>query len=570
MDGLLEAVAKAAADRIRKVTEQRDHAIVWINNLEDEQAADREQLATARKGQIALHPATTRLMDALRREGMTPRTLCEVANVVDERWRHALESLLTRDREAVIVDPEHAYRATEILRHGRDAYPGCRVANTRKLQSRSSAPQAGTLASMIQSEDQLAMAFVVFRIGNVSLAEDQEELLSGGRAVMADGAYYDGLITEMRRPDGLKIGRAAAPLMEATLSERIARRVEDLKAHGERRAFFDDVLRRLEDCSRPVGDAEKLDALALSLGDLADRRADARRRLARISAQVDPELLDREKRSQALLASLAVDRDELIDRRGSLRSKIAEIGDRLRAGEQSVGSYHCVAVRRRQFRNAVSSTAHLRSLRALYAEHAARPPAKIAAEMSKAALEAMEGHRALNHEIRSALGRYAIDFGDRSMVMGRRRSSPRSSPGSPTGSRPSRAMNSSATKIMRTRPPAAFPGCSRPPSFTNSTAALAGSTPIWKNCPQRSEQGRFMARPTGWSSWSNQHSTISTIWQRPVKPMKRCWTPSSGGPNHETNAMAAPFARSSNCCPTRISTSRFSRITAIISPTICV
>jgi hypothetical protein len=266
MDGLLEAVAKAAADRIRKVTEQRDHAIVWINNLEDEQAADREQLATARKGQIALHPATTRLMDALRREGMTPRTLCEVANVVDERWRHALESLLTRDREAVIVDPEHAYRATEILRHGRDAYPGCRVANTRKLQSRSSAPQAGTLASMIQSEDQLAMAFVVFRIGNVSLAEDQEELLSGGRAVMADGAYYDGLITEMRRPDGLKIGRAAAPLMEATLSERIARRVEDLKAHGERRAFFDDVLRRLEDCSRPVGDAEKLDALALSLG----------------------------------------------------------------------------------------------------------------------------------------------------------------------------------------------------------------------------------------------------------------------------------------------------------------
>lgn len=412
MDKLLDAVSEAAIARTEKATDQRDDAIVWVKQLEAETAEDSKQLANAKRGQITLNTATLKLMEALRREGMTPRTLCEVADVLDERWRNALEALLTRDREAIIVDPEHAYRATEILRHGRDAYPGCRVANTRKLQSRPTVAEGGTLASMIGSDDKLAMAFVVFRIGNVRLAENQDELLSSGRAVMTDGAYYDGLITEMRRPDGLKIGRAAAPLMEATLRERIEQRTQLLKIHLEKKRFFEDAIRRLEDCSRPVGEKDKLEALAFALGDLADRRADARRRLDRISTQVDPELLDAEKRSQTLLSSLRADRDELIDNRASLRSKIEEVKARLGAGEQSVGSYLCLGHRRRQFRSVVTSAAQIRSLRERYKAHPARNPARIASDMEKAADDAKQGYRELGHEIRAALGRYAIDFPD--------------------------------------------------------------------------------------------------------------------------------------------------------------
>lgn len=412
MDQLLDAVSEAAIARIEKATDQRDDAIVWVKQLEAETAEDNKQLANAKQGQITLNTATLKLMEALRREGMKPRTLCEVADVLDERWRNALEALLTRDREAIIVDPEHAYRATEILRHGRDAYPGCRVANTRKLQSRPTAAESGTLASKIGSDDKLAMAFVVFRIGNVRLAETQDELLSSGRAVMADGAYYDGLITEMRRPDGLKIGRAAAPLMEATLRERIEQRAQLLRIHLEKKRFFEDAIRRLEDCSTPVGEKDKLDALAFALGDLADRRADARRRLDRISTQVDPELLDAEKRSQTLLSSLRADRDDLIDNRASLRSKIEEVKARLGAGEQSVGSYLCLGYRRRQFRSVVTSAAQIRSLRERYKAHPLRNPARIASDMENAADDAKEGYRELGHEIRAALGRYAIDFPD--------------------------------------------------------------------------------------------------------------------------------------------------------------
>lgn len=412
MDAMLQSVAEAAVSQLEKAKDRRNDAIAWVKRLEDETADDRVQLAAARSGQVRLHPSTIRLMDALTREGMRPRTLSEVADVVDEHWRNALEALLVRDREAVIVDPEHAYRATEILRHGRDTYPGCRVVNTRKLQSRSNVSEAGTLAPMIRSDDPLAMAFVVFRIGNVRLAEDQDELMSGGRAVMADGAYNDGLVTEIRRADGMKIGRAAAPLMEAALFKRIEDRAALLKTHTGNAEFFEDVIRRLEDCSKPVEENRRLDAISLTLDGLAEKRGEARRRLDRIAAQVDPGLLDAELRSKALIDSFNGDRDELRDMRASLRTETEAIRKRLAAGESQPGSYLSIALRRRQFRSAVHSVSHLRSFRERYARLAPRPPAKIAAEMVRLAGEAMEGHRILDREIRSALGLYAMSFPD--------------------------------------------------------------------------------------------------------------------------------------------------------------
>jgi hypothetical protein len=412
MDRMLEQVSQAAASRIEKAKERRDDAIVWTQRLDEETAEDRRQLGAARSGQVSLHPATTRLMDALRREGMRPRTLCEVADVVDERWRNALEALLVRDREAVIVDPEHAYRATEILRHGRDTYPGCRVANTRRLENRSSTPEGGTLASMIRSEDKLAMAFVVFRIGNVRLAENQDALLSGGRAVMADGAYYDGLITEMRKVEGMKIGRAAAPLMEAALTSRIEERAALLKTHRDNERFFEDVIRRLEDCSRPVKEGATLDAIALSLDRLAEKRGDARRRLERISAQVDPQLIDAELRSKGLLASFKGEREDMIEMRGTLRAETDNVRKKLSAGESLPGSYLSLKQRTRQFRSGIHSLAHFRTVRERYSKHAGRPPARIASEMTRLADEAMEGHRTLDRDIRSALGLYAMNFPD--------------------------------------------------------------------------------------------------------------------------------------------------------------
>jgi hypothetical protein len=412
METMLAVVAETARSRIEKAAQQRDDAIYEKCKIDSDIKRDSEQLETARRGQVLLDPATVRFMEALRREGMRPRTLCEVAEVVDENWRNAAEALLGRDRETVIVDPDHAHRATEILRRGRGDYPGCRIANTRKLQSRSNTSERGTLASIIHSDDPLAMAFVVFRIGTVHLAESQNELLSGSRAVMADGTYYDGLVTEMRRAQGMKIGRAAAPLMIETLQQRISEYTALLQVHRDKERFFEDVLRRLEQCAAPVEDKDRLESITSAYSDLAERRAEARERLGRIAAQIDPQLTEAEARATRTIKSLNEDRDGLLTRRTWLTAELKQIEQKLVGGDAQPGSWLCLSHRRRQFKAVIYSMLHFQTMRKRYAEFASRSSRKVAEEMADRANQAREDYRELEHQIKSALGRYAMAFPD--------------------------------------------------------------------------------------------------------------------------------------------------------------
>jgi hypothetical protein len=412
MDRLLDELAAAAETRTPKVLDFRNDAIAWVRRIREEIAEDREKLAAARSGRVPLSAGTTRLIETLRAEGMQPRTLCEVADIQNEDWRDPVEALLGRDREAVIVAPEHASRATSILRHGRASYPQCRVVNTIKLQSRATVPEAGTLASVVTSSDPLAMAFVLFRIGNVRMAEDQEALLSGGRAVMMDGSYNDGIVTDMRKADQYKIGLAAAPLMEASLTASIEEGKRNLSIHEAHEKFFEDVLAILKDCSASVDAKNRLDAIVLELDGISERRAEALGRLEAISAMVDPSLLNAEAKSKLLISGFTQDREDLIERRGAIRKEAEEIRKRLGAGDGVPGSYLSLAQRRRQFMAIVPKLSLLRKLRPRLEELSSRPWARVASDMAKRASEIIDAHRALERSIRLALGHYAMNFPD--------------------------------------------------------------------------------------------------------------------------------------------------------------
>jgi hypothetical protein len=412
MDKLVECAGEAALSRLPKAVDRRDEAIGYVRQLKEELADAVERLRQAKTGRVSLEPATLRFMDALREEGMAPRTLSEVAEVVDERWRLAIEALLIRDREAIIVDPEHARRATEMLRHGRQTFGTCRVANTRRLEGRSGISEKGTLASVLRSEDALAMAFVVYRVGNVRLAESQDELLAGGRAVMEDGAYNDGLVTDIRKALEFKIGRAAAPLMEAALE----RRIEDIRTflnnHERNRSLYDDLIRRLEAIGREIAPQETVERITVDLAEIEEKRSAARRRLAGIAALIDPALLDAERRAEKMLEEFGADRDELMVRRGAVGAQLEVFEGRLGAGDSQVGSRLALAQRRRLFRDAVRSRGSLREIVPRYRALGGRAPGRIAAEMNRLAAESREAHRGLDREIRHALGEYAIHFPD--------------------------------------------------------------------------------------------------------------------------------------------------------------
>lgn len=410
MEQLISSARAAAQSNLPKVLERRDEAITWRRNIQTSIDDFLSRLRSASSGQVSIDERTVRLMAALEREGMRPRALCEVADVVDEQWREAAEALLGRDREAIIVDPEHAARAVELLRGARDSYRGCRVVNTRRLAGELNIPEAGTLASMLRSDDPLAMAFIVFRTGKVRLADTQADLLAGGRAIMREGAYNDGIVVSVLRPQDLKIGKAAAPLMEAELGRQVEEQRALIANHVAAERFHDDVAKRLEALIAPIPPEQNLDQLSMRIDQLDEQRVELQTRLDRISATIDPALQAALAKVKLRLREGSDDLKKLAERRGKLTSDVGEIDRRLGAGESQTGSWLCFSTRRRLLRERVRNRAQLAALRETYLAQQPRPLARVAQDMARQADDAKDSYRACEGEIREAVGHYRLNF----------------------------------------------------------------------------------------------------------------------------------------------------------------
>src|SRR5262249_52476780 len=104
--------------------------------------------------------------------------------------------------------------------------------------------------------------------------------------------------------------------------------------------------------------------------------------------------------------SLNDDRDGLISGCASLNTEIKLIEGKLEASRLTLGQ------RRLLFKAQVPKVALFQSVRRSYSALKPRTPAKIAIDMDKRASDARDEHKELEHDIRSALGRYALNFPD--------------------------------------------------------------------------------------------------------------------------------------------------------------
>ena len=411
MEGLLTAAATIAREKTEAVRHERDQRISAREGIRSELVTARAALAKAHQGAVSLDSRTEALMAKLTALGMEPRAVCEVVGLTDESWRQAAEALLGRDREAVIVAPEHASRAVEILRGGRDAYRGCRVVNTRKLQDATRQAPAGSLASIFESTDDLALAFVVQRTGSVRLAETQEDLMAGPRAIMRDGAYNSGLIVEVLHPQGLKIGRAAAGLMQARLTDEIGDLTAILAKHESNVAVIDDVLRRLEALAEPVDPAHRLDTLVYGIAEVEERAADRTRRLDALAANVDPELERALKAARQRQDFAEAEKFDLGEQRGALKAKKDEIERRLEGGEAQPGSRLCFKLRWKRYRQKVSLIAYSEVRVAYAAVRTGLKPDRIARDQAAEADRLVEQYRDVEATLRADIGRFRVRFG---------------------------------------------------------------------------------------------------------------------------------------------------------------
>ncbi|WP_313336043.1 SbcC/MukB-like Walker B domain-containing protein [Sphingobium yanoikuyae] len=411
MDQLLARAGAEAGKRIDKARDERDRAIAFRNDFRNGLTELEGQRRAAADGNVRLDTATDELMEILRREGMAPRALCQVVDMKDEEWRQAAEALLGRDREAILVDPEHAEQAIAILRAGRARYRSCRIANSRRLMERARPVEPDTLAAVMITDDPLARAFLSFRAGTIRLARSEHDLLSGGRAIMADGTYNNGIIVELLQARDMKIGRAAAPLMLGLLDEQIAAQRALLDTHDQNARFYDDLLKRLSDLAHISADAVSLESLSIDYDRIGEEQAALRARIDRISIQVDPQLAKALDMARVQRKNLAQDAEQLIEELGGARRELAQVQQLIDGGDQLPGSLMALASRRARFREKTVNLSQFAIVRQSY--QAARDqggPRAIAQAQAREADAAFQQHTQLGGDIRDALTQYRMDF----------------------------------------------------------------------------------------------------------------------------------------------------------------
>jgi hypothetical protein len=317
----MDQIGAQGAAAITQLQARLDNELREHTRTEDRLHEIREALENLKVHGVVISTPTSRFLAALKSRGMTAKLLCQLIEVTDESWRDAAEIMLGRDREAILVDAEHATEAKRFLRANKADFPLVRVAGTDKEDWKESHHRPDSLAAVITTDNPDARIYVDKRLGSLRRADTIEDLKRAGRAVLCDGTYDDGIATETRRLEGgRKIGAGAAdrPALESEGSQLETRlgRIKTIEA--DLRA----AIAAIADFNK-IG-AEKADQIVTGYADLVDKVRDLARQIDDLDSNIDPELTKRK----------AMIEGRLVELRDKRREKDRE---QVRAGERAKG-----------------------------------------------------------------------------------------------------------------------------------------------------------------------------------------------------------------------------------------
>lgn len=240
--------ARGNGDRLQSLVDEMLGLDGWESQLlekadalaEDMRALQREvdemEQSLARSsngGGAALSRETMKLLDALGRRGIETTPLCDVVEVVEEDWQYAVEALLGRGREALIVDPSRLNEAFDLMWRDRDTFSGCTLVKTSQTRSISLHCPSGSILEAVSSENPHAMAFMNVRIGSFRKAESEAELDRLDRGVMKNGKTSSGMgLSVQRNLRDLILGRTARERSSEALRNALTpqrERLQDLR-----------------------------------------------------------------------------------------------------------------------------------------------------------------------------------------------------------------------------------------------------------------------------------------------------------------------------------------------------
>jgi energy-coupling factor transporter ATP-binding protein EcfA2 len=410
-------------------------------SLEDRRTSAQEEAAGARNRVLQLRatlgtdpsmrvvdghldPATRNLMQALRQDNMAPRPLCDIIEITDPDWTSAIEGLLGRDREAILVDRYDIARATALFKARRREFRGASLVSLNKIRDTGEMARPGHLPSLIRSEDRDAMLFVLRRYGNVRLAHDMAAFEADGRALMQDGLYDDGLARYHRAadPTDFKVGRSAQALLLQHRRAELADKEELAAVNAALSKLLDGAINALGELQQ---EGSRFTELMAALSQTIEEGKSNRAEIVSILARGDEGL------SEKLRENLAL-KERTLEQKRALARDLAEDEASLRSNRQLLGG----------LQNVPGSITHLTLQKRFYAEHRrasrlpsrfGRPeyreryrawsmrhagdhlPSHVHAELADAATSALERAKAERMEAsdasRRALRRYFEAFG---------------------------------------------------------------------------------------------------------------------------------------------------------------
>lgn len=131
-----------------------------------------------------------------------PKVLCELLEIVNEKWRNAVEGYLHTQRFYILVEPKHfdiALGIYEKLRREHKVY-GVGLINTGRLESYDTIP-ADSLASMVETKNLYARRYINMILGKVHVCERVDELKEFEVSITSSCMRYQNHVANAIRPE---------------------------------------------------------------------------------------------------------------------------------------------------------------------------------------------------------------------------------------------------------------------------------------------------------------------------------------------------------------------------------
>lgn len=162
-------------------------------------------------GKVRLNKSTNHVIDLLKSHGIDAKPVCDLASINDEEWQLSIESFLRNNREALVISNQDYGQALKLYRQEKNRHKHIRqvkLINPDRGFGFEGTPDPDSAASLIESDNPIALKFLRGLLYNVKLVETEDELRHEKRAISRDGMVSgNGAISGGGKPiDSIMLG----------------------------------------------------------------------------------------------------------------------------------------------------------------------------------------------------------------------------------------------------------------------------------------------------------------------------------------------------------------------------